>query len=308
MTFKRNKINFFLKNITWRVAFIKETLKKKRGISLGFLFRTLLPKKIRILLWGNYPVLSLYSKKNRNISLEIDGSNILFTFFNFKFFLPKEGISEGDFFDIFFKKKDFSVKGSEYVLSDDPYETKDVFLKENDFVIDAGANIGIFSVYASSVVGEKGRVFAFEPISHALKFLRKNIEINNIKNVEIIESALGRDVQNECVFKIEPNNSFESSSGVIFDDAWEEEVVSQTTIDEIFLNKGIRIDYIKADIEGSERHMLEGAKNTIRKFKPKIAVRIYHLPDDPVVIEKLLKDFCPEYKIEKTKKTLYAWI
>ncbi|HQB50890.1 MAG TPA: FkbM family methyltransferase [bacterium] len=66
---------------------------------------------------------------------------------------------------------------------------------------------------------------------------------------------------------------------------------------------------MKADIEGAERLMLKGAEQTIRRFKPSIAIRIYHLPDDPEVIEAMLKEFVPEYKIEKFgRKTLYAYL
>lgn len=310
MMISKKKFMIFLKNIKWRIEYLFEG-KFRKIFSPSFIsifFRTTFPKRVRNSLFGAYPVLRWFSDKYNQLSLEDKNDSVFFSFFDFKFLLPKEGISEGDFFDIYLKKEIFKIKESEYVLSDDSYETTDVFLQKKDFVVDAGANIGIFSMYASSVVGEEGKVFAFEPISHALKFLRKNIEINNVKNVEVIERALGSHIQDKCVFKIEPGNSFESSSNVIFNDDWKEEVVSQTTIDKEFFDKGIRVDYIKADIEGSERHMLRGAEKTIRKFKPKIAIRTYHLPDDSVVLEKLLKDFCPEYKIKKTKKTLYAWV
>ena len=49
-------------------------------------------------------------------------------------------------------------------------------------------------------------------------------------------------------------------------------------------------------------------KKTIKKYKPKLAICIYHLPDDPEVIEKLILDYVPEYNIKKTKQKIFAWI
>jgi hypothetical protein len=47
---------------------------------------------------------------------------------------------------------------------------------------------------------------------------------------------------------------------------------------------------------------------TIKKFKPKLALRTYHLPDDKEVLYALVKQYVPEYKIKLDNKTLYAWI
>ena len=69
-----------------------------------------------------------------------------------------------------------------------------------------------------------------------------------------------------------------------------------------------KVDFIKADIEGAERDLLAGAENTIKRFKPKISIRTYHLPDDPEVLYNIIKKYVPEYKTVQFKKTLYAWI
>ena len=85
--------------------------------------------------------------------------------------------------------------------------------------------------------------------------------------------------------------------------------MQQTTLDR-FVKKNFleKVDFIKADIEGMERNLLAGAEETIKRFKPKLSICIYHRPDDPVVIEKMIKNFVSEYKIFKTKTKLYAWI
>ncbi|MGC9049063.1 MAG: FkbM family methyltransferase [Patescibacteria group bacterium] len=69
-----------------------------------------------------------------------------------------------------------------------------------------------------------------------------------------------------------------------------------------------QIDFIKVDIEGMERNLLAGAEKTIKKFKPKIAIRTYHRPDDPEVLERMIKSFVPEYNIIKTSKVFYIFL
>jgi hypothetical protein len=69
-----------------------------------------------------------------------------------------------------------------------------------------------------------------------------------------------------------------------------------------------KVDFIKADIEGMERDLLLGAKQTIARFKPKLAICIYHLADDPEILPKIIKDICPEYKITFSDKKLFAQV
>jgi hypothetical protein len=63
-----------------------------------------------------------------------------------------------------------------------------------------------------------------------------------------------------------------------------------------------RVDFIKIDTEDSEREILKGAKETIRKFKPRMAIAAYHLPDDKKVIPELLLSIRDDYKFRLVKK------
>ncbi len=142
------------------------------------------------------------------------------------------------------------------------------------------------------------------------EILRKNIVANGVDNVLIAKDVL-TDQVGEIDFNIDVNGAQGSSS--IFEIKSNNSFcikAKQNTLDNFVLeNKIERVDFIKADIEGAERLMLKGAEQTIRKFKPSIAIRIYYLPDDPEVIEAMLKDFVPEYRIEKFgHKTLYAYL
>jgi hypothetical protein len=63
-----------------------------------------------------------------------------------------------------------------------------------------------------------------------------------------------------------------------------------------------RVDFIKIDAEGSEREIIKGAKETIKRFKPKMAIAAYHLPDDKKVILELVLSIRNDYKFKLVDK------
>lgn len=227
-------------------------------------------------------------------------------------FFYNDKLPVGDIISILLSQKSY-IKKNFFLNSllldiEGPYEIKDVFISKGDFIIDAGANIGLFSIFASQITGNNGKVFAFEPVEDTIFFLNKNIKTNNIKNIQQVPYAIG-DSEENITFYINKKCLVQSSSEIPRDYT-NIQKIKQTTLDSfIKSNQNIhKIDFIKVDIEGAERKFLDGAKNTIQKYKPKIAICIYHLPDDPEIIEQKIRSFVPEYKILKTKTKLFAWI
>ena len=88
-------------------------------------------------------------------------------------------------------------------------------------------------------------------------------------------------------------NSLRDSSRICEDG---DSSINVITIDEAIANKD-RITFIKMDVEGSELESLKGAKNTILKDKPKLAICIYHKLEDIVEIPMYIKELVPEYKL-----------
>lgn len=72
--------------------------------------------------------------------------------------------------------------------------------------------------------------------------------------------------------------------------------ISAVPIDEVVDSK-LRVTMIKMDVEGSELEALKGAKNTIQRDKPKLAICIYHKPEDMTEIPLYIKELVPEYKL-----------
>jgi len=301
--------NKFINKIWWRLRIFFNANFYQGGLySIIFLIPLSIRKK--------YPqVLSLsgfLSRRVKAVSIKHKGNGYIIKSPKFVFEVP---FVSDDFFDIFYPFLDIHNSRLEKILNnpfyvEGRYLTKNCCLRPGDRVIDAGANVGFFSILASKLVGDSGQVYSFEPVSEANMILKNNIEINDSNNIEVVEKALG-DKAGEVEFYIDGEGLFEGSSVVIKP---QKEVsrrkIIQTTIDEFVLSQNLdRIDFIKVDIEGAERCLLAGAEKTIKKYRPKIAIRTYHLPDDPEVIEGILKSYVPEYKIEKFyNKTIYAYL
>jgi hypothetical protein len=67
--------------------------------------------------------------------------------------------------------------------------------------------------------------------------------------------------------------------------------VPVTTIDRLVEELHLsRVDYIKMDIEGSEREALKGARGTLGRFRPRLMLDAYHRPDDPVILPIVIRE------------------
>jgi FkbM family methyltransferase len=191
---------------------------------------------------------------------------------------------------------------------------KNLDLKDKT-ILDIGAHIGYLSMGFSRLVGTTGQVYAFEPNPFNIERLNNHLELNKeINNIKIINYALSnKDGEEEFMFspKIEKgasSGSFLNSAHTFWDkDIYEKKagfkrmIVRTKTLDQLYdageLTK--KPDLLKIDIEGAEFLMLEGAKNTIEKYKPTILIEIHSIYN-MLVIGKMMRDW--NYKIELLKE------
>lgn len=195
-------------------------------------------------------------------------------------------------------------------MCEGPYEYGPVRLKSGSTVIDCGANIGLFSAYAAS----KGcRVFAFEPLTEQLGGILRQLSDWNDGRITHVPYAVS-DYQGIAEFNVTnrtQGSSFLTGVSLERKNKVVESIVKVgvTTIDAYVETHGIsKVDFIKADIEGAERQMLRGAARVLREHAPMLAICTYHYPDDPQVLEALIKEANPDYQIIHKWKKLFACV
>jgi len=161
------------------------------------------------------------------------------------------------------------------------------FLSANSVFIDLGANFGLYTLYASKLVGENGKVISFEPFGENFKSLTRNIEINKLANVLAEKLAVGEKEGTIHLYcDIEEKNLGMVSANYI-ENAYHEQV-SIVSLDTYFDNKSIdRIDFIKIDIEGFEYPALLGMKNLLVKFHPTLLIEILNNEESTEYEEKI---------------------
>jgi FkbM family methyltransferase len=145
------------------------------------------------------------------------------------------------------------------------------FLKEGDCFVDIGANVGLFSLFASKKVGLSGTVIAFEPSQTTFNRLLENIELNGISNVKPYKLGLSDQEKvlelNISVNGYEAWNTFVKTKSSEFT---KKEQVQVKTFDDFFLENSIpteNITLIKLDVEGFELNVLNGAKKLLSQEK-----------------------------------------
>jgi len=143
-------------------------------------------------------------------------------------------------------------------------------------VVDAGANIGVFALWALRF--RPKQVICFEPSPHNAACLRKNLTSAVSAGVaHVIESGLW-DSTGSVSFN--SKNSNNPGSHHIAQDGRGDLHVPVVSLDEVFSDLGIdRIDYIKMDIEGAEIQAILGATKVIRRFRPQLCIATEHTDD-----------------------------
>ncbi len=132
--------------------------------------------------------------------------------------------------------------------------------------VDCGANIGLWSIVASYSLGEKGKVFAFEPNPGTAEKLRRNLSLGNIENVQLFEAAVG-DASGQLLLKAEPAHN---QARIVAMPDQSTIVVPTITLDCKLSN--LKIDACKIDVEGYELNVLVGAQELLRRHKPWLCV------------------------------------
>lgn len=137
-------------------------------------------------------------------------------------------------------------------------------LREGDVFIDAGANIGFYTVLASHLVGPRGRVIAVEMVPDTAGILREHLDMNGCHNVTIIEKALSDSSGKKASAFVQPGKFGQASivkvqSGQVLE-------VGTITLDDIIFDTP-EVKLIKMDLEGAELAALKGLGDSAERVQ-----------------------------------------
>jgi FkbM family methyltransferase len=151
-------------------------------------------------------------------------------------------------------------------------------LKPGMTFVDAGANMGLYTLFAARKVGDAGRVLAIEPSQRELGILRANLDLNGLTNVTVAPVALS-DRATELELMVAPlQKSGHNTLGSAFGHGTaldHRERVQTVRLDELVReHKLTRVDVLKMDIEGGEEAALLGARETLREHRPVVLMEL----------------------------------
>ena len=236
-------------------------------------------------------------------------------------------VYKGDVFELempaeFPNARDIVVNDLREILIENRYSTYlpgGILAKEGDVVIDCGGNIGAFAVYAATRAANV-RVLAFEPEPATFRCLVRNVERNALqKQVMCVQAGVTRTpgqftliLEDHCFTMHHLDNPASPGGAVALAPApsTRTETVQCVTIDDTIKSTGWnRCDLIKMDIEGAELEALEGAAETIARYKPRLTLACYHKPCDPYSLTATIKRICADYNVVVSREGhLYAFV
>ena len=136
--------------------------------------------------------------------------------------------------------------------------------KEGEIVVDIGAAFGFYTILASRMVGQKGRVIAIEPQPESFQMLNSNIKLNKLSNVKTLNYAV---YSNETKLKLYNTYSVLPERAVKNTSEYSE--IKANTLDNLLFQTGNidEVNWIKIDVEGAEYQVLKGATNILSKSR-----------------------------------------
>lgn len=143
-------------------------------------------------------------------------------------------------------------------------------IKPGMVIVDAGANIGLHTLFFSRLVGNRGRVCSFEPDPRNFARLEEHLALNQIKNVTAVPCALGKLKKTAALF----HDSSDSSRSHIVSDVKSHKdlsLVQVLSLDDYAVSQSLdEISFLKADVEGHELPLLQGASDLMSRGAIKV--------------------------------------
>ena len=179
------------------------------------------------------------------------------------------------------------------------YQRGPVAVRSGDIVFDVGSHLGTFTRFA--LQSGARRVVAFEPESINIACFKRTFQKEILQGqVVLVEAAAWETPGILTLGCADPNDHCASGKGsvVCLRSQKDAPSVSAVTIDDVAQRLTLdRVDFLKLDIEGAERHAIRGGRHVISHFRPRMAICIYHRPDDPTIIPREVLDCRRDYQV-----------
>jgi FkbM family methyltransferase len=246
-------------------------------------------------LWKDIEEVNKLKSKDNYIKVKFPENDILLYQFNLKrlnipieIYLTTGGIHSH-----------LKIKQYEYISED-----VNIKVENDDIVLDCGACWGDTALFFANEISEKGHIYSFEFIPGNTTVFNQNINLNpNLKEkITLVLHPLD-EVSGKKLYYIDNGPASKVFSQYIP----ASEMTETTNIDDFFNKYELpKIDFIKMDIEGAELPALKGGIETIKRFRPKLAISIYHSMDDFVNIAEYIKSLNLGYKFYLKHGTIHG--
>jgi len=199
------------------------------------------------------------------------------------------------------------------------YQAPGVEVRRGDIVLDCGANYGVFA--RNALNRGASLVVAIEPVPQNVACLQRTFA-DEIRGGSLIVVPKGVwDTQATLPLDLDPSNSWGAEVTTARPDVpvgmpgFIKIAVPLTRIDELVRDLRLpRVDFIKMDIEGAEQRALDGARETIGRYTPRMAICVYHRPDDLQEVPKRVPWFygrlpghCEDHRTSIKREVFLFW-
>jgi len=167
------------------------------------------------------------------------------------------------------------------------FEAPIIVPQPNEIFIDAGCcDCGTSLLFREWCGGNYDKIYAFEPDPESYDRCQSVINQEQLHNIELLNAGAW-----SCDDQLKFNSTENGASSIVSEGGT---LINVRSIDSVL--QGERATLIKLDIEGAELQALKGARETIVKHRPRLAVCVYHKPEDMLEIPLYLQSLIPDYK------------
>jgi FkbM family methyltransferase len=149
-------------------------------------------------------------------------------------------------------------------------------VKEGDVFLDVGAHIGKYTLGIASIMGKKGQVISIEPYPETYRVLLENIRLNSFENIQTFRIAAWSQNCKKQLFLSNNAGGHSLTPNKKPDERWPDQqpfiIIQAKPLDDVLEKIGMKVDWIKIDVEGAEIEVLQGMRKTLEHDKPNLII------------------------------------